>query len=401
MAAAILIAATAMAPAASRGYLTTPAELAQIRDKAARGVEPYRSAVRQVIGYASEAVLPPPDSGTVSCRASRTPPYLTGGAPIAYSYALAFHLTGDPAYAGKARDAILNLQKITGLQAGDCPLTMGRHIPTWIRAADLIEDSWPQQEKRRFQNWLAEVIFPSLMTKCRRGNNWGAMITNAGQHIADYCLDRRDLSLDGQAPPAAYRLMRQLALDRMNGLIWDACGEGVSMIRPDGGIPEELRRSTRCDDTALARDSAAQHYSEGYLTGLIAQAELCLRRGDPALFDNVSRTAARTPGAKPLPAGRGSIRNAVDFVLDRVPWERKQSLMIAARYYRDPRMLSIAREGRPHGVGQDVNSFTTLTHDYADGETPAPPPVILVRQREGRGGPDGRRRGVSDRSKRD
>lgn len=372
---AAFLASTAIALAGSRGYLTTPEELARVRDKAAQGAEPYRSAVRQVLQYASDAALPQPASGTVACRASRTPAYVTAGAPIVYSYGLAFHLTGDPSYARKARSAILDLQKITGLEAGDCPLTMGRHVPTWIRAADLIEDVWPKEEKRRFQNWLATVIFPSLMTKCRRGNNWGAMITNAGQHIADYCLDRRDLLLDGQPPAAAYRLMRQLALDRMNGLIWDACGEGVSMIRPDGGIPEELRRSTRCEDTAMRRGSAAQHYSEGYLSGLLAQAELCLRRGDPALFDSVSKAAARTPGGKPLPAGRGSIRNAIDFVLDRVPWERKQSLMIAARYYRDPRMLAAAREGRPHGVGPDVNPFTTLTHDYADGETPALPPV--------------------------
>ena len=84
---------------------------------------------------------------------------------------------------------------------------------------------------------------------------------------------------------------------------------------------------------------------------------------------------ARTPGGKPLPPDRGSIRNAVNFVLDRVPWERKHSLMIAARYYRDPRMLAAAREGRPHGVGPDLNPLTALTHDYADGETPARPPV--------------------------
>jgi hypothetical protein len=107
----------------------------------------------------------------------------------------------------------------------------------------------------------------------------------------------------------------------MNGVIWDQCGQGVSMIRTDGGIPEEIRRSTTCDDTHIEQGSAAHHYLEGYLVGTISQAELCLRRGDHSLYDNVSA------------AGAGSIRKAIDFMLDRVSWEKKPSLMIAARYY--------------------------------------------------------------------
>jgi hypothetical protein len=51
--------------------------------------------------------------------------------------------------------------------------------------------------------------------------------------------------------------------------------------------------------------------------------------------------------------------------------------MIAARYYRDPRMLAGARE-TPSGNREShdyINQFTRLTHDFAPGETPAPPPV--------------------------
>jgi hypothetical protein len=254
---------------------------------------------------------------------------------------------------------------MTALEAGDCPLTMGRHIPDWIRAADLIDDEWNSAGKRAFQDWLANVIYPSLATKYRRANNWGAVITNAGQYIADYLHDRQDLKLDGRSPTAAFALMRQTALDRMNGAIWDQCGQGVSMIRPDGGIPEEIRRSTTCDDTHIEQGSAAHHYLEGYLAGTISQAELCLRRGDRSLYDNVN------------PNGRGSIRKAIDFVLDRVSWEKKPSLMIAARYYRDTRMLSGARQAPSKDPESHdyINQFAALTHDFADGETPPTPPV--------------------------
>ena len=63
--------------------------------------------------------------------------------------------------------------------------------------------------------------------------------------------------------------MKQAALDRMNGYIWDNCGEGVSMIRPDGGIPEEIRRTTNCNDTHLSQDSSAHHYIEGAISGIV------------------------------------------------------------------------------------------------------------------------------------
>jgi hypothetical protein len=342
--AAILVFAAA-ASAASGGYLTTPAELAQIRQRGG-------PAVHDVVAFADTARLPEPDRGRVACSASRRPVYITGGGPTVYAWSLAFHLTQDRAWIGKIRAALRDVQQVTELEAGDCPLTMGRHIPDWIRAADLMDDYWPAPEKRAFQNWLAAVIYPSLATKYRRGNNWGAVITNAGQYIADYLHDRADLRLDGHTPAAAYAIMRQTALDRMNGALWDQCGQGVSMIRPDGGIPEEIRRSTTCDDTRLELNSSAHHYTEGFLSGLISQAELCLRRDDRALYDNVNTS------------GSGSIRKAIEFVLNQIPWQRTPTLWIAARYYRDPRMIRAAT--RPFDAAVEIrdytNHFTLLTH---------------------------------------
>jgi hypothetical protein len=370
---------TASLMGASRGYLATPQELAAIRNKAAAGQEPYQSAVRKITAYVRQAQLPAPEAGKVACSASRLPEYYTAAAPIVYGYALYYQISGDLSYAKKVREAILSLTLITALEDGDCPLTMGRHIPTWIRAADLIEDYWAPQDKRKFQNWLAGVIYPSLATKYRRGNNWGAVITNGAQHIADFCYDRPDLQFGGLTAAEMYALMRQTALQRMNGDLWDRCGEGVSMIRPDGGIPEELRRTTTCSDTQLTLDSAAHHYEEGYLAGLIGQAELCWRRGDSSLYDNAMTIPGSTPSGKVLSAGRGSLHRALRFVIDRVPWEKTESLLIAARYYQDPVLLKAAHKinnSSVTNIGDIINQFAFLTHDYPTAEMPSRPLIV-------------------------
>jgi len=364
-----------------RGYLTTPQELAEIKAQAERGLEPYKSALAAVIAYAQGNFLTPA-TGVVTCKASDVPQYLAHGSPLVYACALAYHLTGDARYAQKAKSGLQGLYAITGLDlGGDCPLTFGRLMPAWIGAADLIEDYWSKSEKKAFQDWLARVVYPALLTKYTRGNNWGAVISNAGQYIADYCHDRQDLTLGTDTPAQAYNRMRQAALDRMNGIICDNCGEGISMIRSDGGIPEEIRRSTTCDDTKLTANSSAHSYTEGWLAGAIGQAELCLRRGDNALYENIMTTPGQTPGGKVLPAGRGSLRRAILFVIgppNSLRWEKKQTLIIAARYYRDPLMLQQARDGRPYGANTSeyVNYFTTLTHDFADDENPGPPPIV-------------------------
>ena len=183
-----------------RGYMTTPQELAEIKQKADQGLEPYKSAVESLIAYA-QGPMPTPNSGVVSCSASESPAYVTNGSARVYSYALAYQLTGDANYAQKAKTAIAALYQITDLvDSGDCPLTMGRHIPSWIRAADLLEQYWSPAEKQQFQDWLANVVYPTLYLKYTRGNNWGAVITNAGQYVADYCWDRNDLIVARRNP---------------------------------------------------------------------------------------------------------------------------------------------------------------------------------------------------------
>ena len=97
----------AQAPgASSSGYLTSLQELAQRRQLASQGVEPYKSAVADAIGFAN---------GKLGSRPSPQQPLNipdTGGPFVddtttAYGLALAYGVTGDMRYAQKAREFIM------------------------------------------------------------------------------------------------------------------------------------------------------------------------------------------------------------------------------------------------------------------------------------------------------
>ena len=59
----------------SRGYLTTPQELAEIKAKANKGVEPYKSAYRHLIAYANRPWIWDPLEGRISCPSAKKPAF--------------------------------------------------------------------------------------------------------------------------------------------------------------------------------------------------------------------------------------------------------------------------------------------------------------------------------------
>ena len=153
------------ARAGSRGYLTTPQELKQIRVKAGKGVEPYRSAVQEVLHDADQPWIWPAPSGRLTCPSADEPAYLKKGSKLIYAKALAYQLTGQEHYAEEVQTRIGALLAIVSF--GDpgnsrepdrrCQLVLSWSIPGFIRAADLLEDN-PQWRssgiKARFQTWL-------------------------------------------------------------------------------------------------------------------------------------------------------------------------------------------------------------------------------------------------------
>ena len=159
-----ICAAPAPVSGTSRGYLTTPGELAEIKKKADRNIEPYKSAVAGVLTSARGNFLTPA-SGTVNCSASSLPQYLVHGAPLAYAAALAYRLTGEVGYAQKVKQGIAGLYQITGLaEGGDCPLTFGRHIPSWIKRPTCSRDTGRARKRRPFRTGLP----PWSIRRCSR-----------------------------------------------------------------------------------------------------------------------------------------------------------------------------------------------------------------------------------------
>lgn len=406
----------------SRGYLTTPQELRKIAAKAKAGLEPYRSAHQHVIAYANKSWDWPPPSGRITCPSEDEPAYIRQGSILIYAKALAYHLTADERYAAAVKEQIQGLLRIRSLgKPGNtkkpdrqCQLNLSWSIPGFIRAADLIEDhdAWKKSGlKWELQKWLAQVIYPTISFTAEVAvSNWGAAATNCATYIADYLSDSPGLRLvsynrleskepiTARSPAEAYAHAIDLTLERMNGTRAEgkggssrACDRDAiskSMIRPDGGIPDELRRgSSGCTGAHILKNDRSNTYSQTHLQNLIAQAELLLRRGDKRIFDNIQSsplpiTYLSAKGEQLsvlLPPGRGSLKQAILFVLDNPrsqgPRSLKSAAEVAYRYYRHPAMLAATLPTRPNS-GTRAMSFETLTHAFAKDEAVNPSPTV-------------------------
>lgn len=429
-------------PGTSRGYLTTPQELRTIAQKAAQNIEPYRSAVDEVLAWAARDWDFSLDEHE-GCDSSENPAWIdrNRGAGIVYAKALAYHLTNNAAY---AEETVEILQRVMtsvmtiGLRQPQCQLNFGWGTPEFVAAADLIEAYWRDREctgplstiygddqmgsgicKRLFQNWLVKnPYYVTSYAAISSQSNWGAAATNATAYVADYLWDRPEVRLIHRVPqlvneganfafsPAeAYRFARQLALDRLNGYGVEytsnsSCdylaGEQQSgelpavksQITENGIIPEDARREQFCNIAVY--NGEYQNYPQIHLNNTIQQCELLYRRGDRSCYDNVAVQAisdytfvgpdglTRTTD---LHAFRGSIERAINAIIidAETEWRHDAALEVAYRYY----LLNHRLEGverwfaeltRPSGCSQGV-CFGTLTHGFAVGEFPTPPPI--------------------------
>ncbi len=433
---------TVSRPPASRGYLTTPGELATIRAKAAQGMEPYASAVADVLEWADRGWNYRLKS-TVKCKGADSPGWIDDekGIPRLYAKALAYHLTGDTAYAAEVKEILQRIMtevETISLDSQQCQLNFGWGTPELVASADLIEAYWYDDTctgplstqysdttlgegncKRLFQNWLVKNPYYVVSLAAERTqSNWGAAATTALAYVADYLWDRPDVLLvrrnprqvnDGQdvaeTPGEAYAHANQLALDRMNGYrvsyVSASCDtlDGdyqspdyppvKSQITEKGIIPEDARREEFCNIPRY--NGEYQNYPEIHLANNIQQCELMLRRGDSSCFDNVDNTdipeytyvdASGDTQVTHLYPGRGSIERAIKAIIvdAGTEWRRTSALEVAYRYYYHNATLPgfdqwAAWLSRPGRCRQDI-CFGTLTHGFAEGETPDPPPTV-------------------------
>ncbi|PYV36360.1 MAG: hypothetical protein DMG06_30900, partial [Acidobacteria bacterium] len=181
----------------SRGYMTTPQELVAVAQKAALGMQPYNAAKDQVLAFAGSPSYWPYGgiSGEQGCSGTLTPSYVGNGAPVIFAKAMAYHLTGDSQYAADVRSKIIDLTGTYGYGGSvysggnQCVLNLAWYIPSWIMAADLIQDypGWSLSDKQTFQHWLGSEIYKKVdWASDSRSNNWGAAGSATSGMIADY-----------------------------------------------------------------------------------------------------------------------------------------------------------------------------------------------------------------------
>lgn len=333
------------APASSRGYLTTPRELAAIRAKAAAGVEPHAANLEELLAVADRAWSYRLDA-TEKCSGAGDPSWVDEqkGIPRLWARALAYHLSGEERYAEEAAgilESIMTEVRVIDwdVEGRQCQLNFSWAAPELVATADLIEDYWADRScqgplntehgdttigtgpcKRLFQNWLAKVYYGISYTASGSMSNWGAAATNTGLHIADYLWDRPDIRLvhrqpeaiDGRtelllSPGEAWARINEGTLRRMNGYTVDfihdkTCDDfanGSDQHDPDrppvksqitelGIVPDDARRSELCNIEAY--NGEYQGYPQLHLGNVIQQCELMLRRGDARCYANVDRT---------------------------------------------------------------------------------------------------------------
>ncbi len=333
------------APAGSRGYLTTPGELAAIMAKADQGIEPHAAAVAELLKWAGKRWDYKLDA-TEKCKAAGDPKWMDeeNGIPILYAKAMAYHLTGEARYAeevaGILESIMSHIRTVDWeVQGRQCQLNFSWGIPELVGAADLVEGYWAERTcqgpaspahddqtiaagpcKRLFQNWLAKLYYGVSYTAAGSMNNWGVAATNACAHIADYLWDRPELRLvhrqpdevDGRteialSPAAAWSLARRTTLDRMNGYRVDyiqdkTCDDFAnesgqhdparppvkSQITERGIVPDDARRGEFCNIERY--NGEYQGYPQLHVSLYVQHCELLWRRGDRACYDNVDLT---------------------------------------------------------------------------------------------------------------
>jgi hypothetical protein len=431
-------------PTLARGYLTTPNELRRIAALAREEQEPYQAAFKQELAYAKAALddwdEAVPDTLKFGDDIDK-PKYLSVGAKYVYAWAIAYNLLRDAEpdlaeeYARRARELIIGMPE-QGTQVrnyeNNARLNISVYIQNFVYAADLLADWDPNGGKEpfaksadahKFKQWLgAEIIRYPYNAAHTRVNNWGAWARLTTATIADYVGGDAPLYVQGIVRDAdgAYQVdlespcdpgeiqsclkmdahtmyadAIQLHYDMVDGKLYEfsfsSCdGSGSkSMIRPDGGIPDELRRQYDCD-TAAIEDSygAAARYSQFAVEAMTSLAELAWRRGDAGVYNHIDAST-----------GRGAIWRAVQFLIDnKVTLTRGSMLEMINRFYtyqagieqdaarraEYQKLLShdlpgiLKRQGDwPEGAA--FVSFGTLTHGFSEGQALQPPPSVPAR----------------------
>jgi hypothetical protein len=431
-------------PTLARGYLTTPNELRKIAALARMKQEPYQVALKQELAYADSALADWDESVPDMLKFGsdiEKPKYLSLGSKYVYAWAIAYNALRDTKpeqaeqYATRAKELIMGMPD-QGTQVrnydNNTRLNLSVYMQDFVYAADLLADWTPSgqaepfaksADAQKFKQWLgAEIIRYPYNAAHTRVNNWGAWARLTTAVIADYVGDDAPLYVQGMAKdadgvyqidpeypcesgenstclkvaaPAMYADAIQLHYDMVDGKLYEfsfsSCDGGASksMIRPDGGIPDELRRQYDCDATTIVDPyGAAARYSQFAVEAMTSLAELAWRRGDTGVYTHIDAAT-----------GRGALWRAVQFLIDnKVTLTRGTMLEMVNSFYTyqaDSESDAAKRAEYQKLLSQDLPgilkrqgdwpegaafvSFGTLTHGFGGTEQPQPPPKVPAR----------------------
>lgn len=199
--------------------------------------------------------------------------------------ALVYVRTGQNSYREQVRVACLSA---IGTERGGRTLALGRNLPCYVIAADLI-----QLNDSRFNAWLRTCLSETLdgrtlrSTHEDRPNNWGTMAGAARAAIAAYLNDRNELDNTWQVCLGYLGNRNSWDEFKYGDLWWQANpskpvpinhqGATLNGALVDGIPPDDMRRGGR-----FQWPPEPTNYIREGLQGLLVQCEILHRAGYPA-----------------------------------------------------------------------------------------------------------------------
>jgi hypothetical protein len=210
---------------------------------------------------------------------------------LTLAVALVYARTGNAAYRAKAAGAILSA---IGTERGGRTLALGRNLPGYVIAADLIDlQDYDIAADHQFKVWLRYALREPLSgltlisTHERRANNWGTH-AGAARIAADvYLGDTVDLEKAARVFKGWLGDRASYAGFKYGDLSWQASPSAPVGVDPlgsvkqghdiSGALPDDMRRGC-----SFRWPPCPTNYPWGALEGALIQAQLLSRAGYPA-----------------------------------------------------------------------------------------------------------------------
>ena len=176
------------------GIFYTQGDFDRMKAMVAAGKEPWKRTFEALRGnrFSNAGVWSRPRGGEIGPGQFNSTIGFDGR--YAHDIALMWKLTGDEAYAMKARDFLVNNSNWTGTSwAGTGPLDNGK-IFLLIEAAEMMRDypGWKKEDQAKFGEMLRKVFYPHIMTgDIMRWGNQGLMAWHGQLAMAIFLDDRK------------------------------------------------------------------------------------------------------------------------------------------------------------------------------------------------------------------